>query len=96
MAIVIEEEKNGVNPMLMIGWGVILIIIVLIVYFIFFRRPELISIDLPEGFEITQQISQISLDADTLIGSENFRERQQYIPLPVPTNLGRSNPFLPL
>lgn len=97
MAIVIEEEKNRVSVVTLASWGTVLFIIVFLVYYFFFRRPEIIEVSIPPHLRSTQQISQeIKLDPKTILNNPKFQSRRKYVEPPVPGNLGRQNPFVPL
>lgn len=96
MAIVIEEDRPRTNPLALVGWVVILVVIVVAVYYIFFKSPESIITETPAGFRDTEQISKFSLDPESIKTYPGFRSRIPYVNEPVPQNVGRSNPFLPL
>lgn len=96
MAIVIEEEKpDKISITTFVGWGVILAVIAATVYYVFFRKPEIISVTIPENLLSTQRVSQIQLNTESVVSHPNFRDRRQYINPPVPGNLGKENPFIP-
>ena len=97
MVVIVEEEKvNRVSPINLILWGAILLIIVVSVYYIFFRRPASVEVQVPEYLQSTQQIFRLKLNPNSILNDPKFQLRQEYIPPPVPGNLGRENPFDPL
>lgn len=98
MAIVIEEEKNNnkANPWTIATWGLVLIVVLVAVYYVF-RSPELIETSIPPHLQTTKQISEeIQLNPETIVNSKKFSGRKSYVTPPIPGNLGRINPFVPL
>lgn len=95
MAIVIEEEpkKNGVTIVNVMLWLLFLVGIALFAYYIFFKKPELIEVAKPANYQETEQISKIELRPEEIIANPQFKALKTYVTIPVPTNLGRSNPF---
>ena len=95
MAIVVHEQRSGVNIVRILIWLVILSVIGAIFYYIFFKKPELVEIVAPPNFQNTEELSKISLDPESVINSPIFQSLKQYITPPGPSNFGRPNPFLP-
>ncbi|HTY40077.1 MAG TPA: hypothetical protein VMC43_03245 [Candidatus Paceibacterota bacterium] len=95
MAIVIEEQReNGSNLGSVLVWVGILIIIAAAVYYLFFAQPELIEVAAPSGFQATEQITKIDLNADDVVKSGSFAALQEHVTLPTNDQFGRPNPFL--
>ena len=92
MAILIEEEKkNGISFLGIIGWFVLLLLILFLAYYVFFKKPEIISLELPKG---ATEFSNISLDPGRVVTRPDFAVRSSRITPRVPGSIGRNNPFL--
>lgn len=96
MAVIIEEERPKVNLPAALSWGIVLIIIVAAVYYIFVRRPDIVDVSIPPHLQNTQRISQIKLNPETITNNPKLQSRRKFVEPPVPGNLGRENPFIPL
>lgn len=96
MAIIIEEKTNGNGIVTFLIWLAILGIITASAYYVFFKKPELVefSASPPLTFNNIQQLSKISINSDQLINNPQFQALKQYVTVPSPENVGRSNPFL--
>lgn len=95
MAIVVHEQRSGVNIVRILIWLMILSVIGAVFYYIFFKKPALVEIVAPPNFQNTQELSKINLDPESVINTPAFQSLKQYITLPSPSNFGRPNPFLP-
>lgn len=94
MAIVIEEEKkSSVSWISVLVWLVILGIVGLAAYYLFFYRPELIPITVPDNFKNTEELSRIDLNLNVL-EDPVFKSLQAGVRALNPQTSGRSNPFL--
>jgi len=98
MAIVVEEEKNKVNVVRLLGWVVVVVVILAAAYYIFFASPELVTVSPPTGFQNITPISQAVIQPQTVLGSPAFSALQSPpFPLPTPQGpaaVGRTDPFL--
>lgn len=98
MAIIVEEEKNGVNLVRLLGWLGVLGVIASAVYYVFFAAPELISIKPPENFTNITPIAAITLHPENVLNSQTFNAlKPPPFPLPTakgPAGVGRANPFV--
>ncbi|KKW45484.1 MAG: hypothetical protein A3A43_00835 [Candidatus Liptonbacteria bacterium RIFCSPLOWO2_01_FULL_56_20] len=95
MAIIIEEEKNRVGIVGFIGWLVVIAVIAAALYYVFFKQPELIEVDVPENVRNAEELSQkITLNPDAVVQSPAFQALKRYVTPSAPATLGRQNPFL--
>lgn len=93
MAIVIEEKKTRSGFITVILWLVILGIIIGAVYYLFFSQPQLIEVVVPSNLQSAQNITKVSVNPQ--IVAPLLQSLHPYIQSAgVPTNIGRSNPFL--
>jgi hypothetical protein len=94
MAIVIEEEKkSSVSWISVLVWIVILGIIGLAAYYLFFYRPELIPITVPDNFKNTEELSRIDLNLN-ILEDPVFKSLKAGVQALNPQTSGRVNPFL--
>lgn len=94
MAIVIEEEKkSSVSILSIVLWVVVLAVIGLAAYYLFFYRPELIPISVPDSFKNTQELSKIDLSLNVL-DDPLFKSLKAGVQALNPQTTGRANPFL--
>lgn len=75
-------------------WLLLIIIILAGAYYVFFKKPELISIPTPPGFEEAQRISRIRLNPQEVLDNPKFRSLRSYITPSEARNFGKANPFL--
>ncbi len=94
MAIIIEEKTNSSGIITFLIWLVILGVIGASMYYVFFKNPDLVEFSASSNFQNIQQLSKISINSDQLINSPQFQALKQYITVPTPDNIGRTNPFL--
>lgn len=94
MAIVIEEEKNGVNIMKIVIWLMPIAIFGAVVYYLFFSKPELVDIAAPPTFQNIDFLAEISINPEEVVNNPAFRSLRQNASTPLPGNAGRSNPFI--
>ncbi len=95
MAIIIEEEQqSSASIITVLVWVVIVGVVGVATYYLFFKNPDLASFSTPESFKSTEALSKIDLNPERLMRSPAFLELKQYVSLPQPTKLGRTNPFL--
>lgn len=96
MAILLEEEKKPVNWFGIIAGIVVALIIVIGGYVLFFKKPDLIEVVVPQELQDITTLSKVPpLDPQAVVNSSNFKSLKDYTsPLPNPVK-GRSNPFAP-
>ena len=94
MAIVIEEEKNGVSIVRIIVWFTPIVIFGVVVYYIFFAKPQLVDVAAPSTFQSVDRLAEINLNPEEIVNSSAFRSLRQNVSVPLPGNAGRANPFL--
>ena len=98
MAIIVEEEKNRVNLMKLLGWLAILGVVAVAIYYIFFAAPELVVIQPPAGFQNIAPISKANIHPEDVLNNTKYTSlKAPPFPLPTPqgpTSLGRQNPFI--
>lgn len=93
MAIVIEERKTKSGFITVVLWLVILGVIIGAAYYLFFSQPQLIEVVVPSNLQNAQAITKISVNPQIVVPL--LQNLKVYIQSgTVPTNLGRSNPFL--
>ncbi|MEK7464755.1 MAG: hypothetical protein AAB617_03180 [Patescibacteria group bacterium] len=95
MAIIVEQEKKSVNWVAVISTTIIIAVLFLGSYFVFFKKPELIEVVAPSSLESLSNISKLSFDAESVLGSPTFKLLRQYELQVAPGTPGRSNPFRP-
>ncbi len=99
MAIVVEENKNRVNVVRLLGWLGILVILGASVYYVFFAAPEVVVILPPSNFEYVMPLAQVTLHPEDVLNSAAFQSlKPPSFPLPTPQGpaaVGRSNPVVP-
>lgn len=94
MAIVIEEEKkSSVSWISILVWVIVLGIIGLAAYYLFFYRPELIPITVPDNFKNTEELSRIDLNLN-ILEDPVFKSLKAGVSALNPQSSGRANPFL--
>jgi hypothetical protein len=94
MAIVIEEEKkSSVSIISIILWIVVLGVLGLSAYYLFFYRPDIIPITVPDSFQNTEELSHIDLNLNVL-EDPLFKMLKAGVSALNPQTTGRSNPFL--
>lgn len=94
MAIVVESKKDAGGAIAFLIWFLLIIVIVAGTYYVFFKKPELISIPTPEGFEETQRISKIRLNPQEVLDNPKFKSLRSYVTLSEAVSSGKANPFL--
>lgn len=95
MAITFEEEKKNVNIGSILFIAALAIILFGGGYYIFFKSPDIISVDSPERIREINQISRLEVEPESILQSPVFQSFRDYrTPLTIPQT-GRSNPFLP-
>ena len=100
MAIVLEDEKKGVSLVTVLSIIVVVGIVFFGAYYLFFTKPELIEVVVPQSLQNVQGISHLTFDPKTAFDSDSgekssqvFRTLRKFgeaLPLPTP---GRTNPF---
>ncbi len=97
MAIIFEQQKKTINWVPLVVTAFLLAFVSAAVYYLFFAPSPRIEIVLPPALERAQQISTVTfIDPKEVIQSEPFKKLRSYVPAPMPAQLGRPNPFLPL
>jgi hypothetical protein len=98
MAIIVDEEKNKVNILAILGWAAVIVIIAGTVYYLFFAVPQLVIISPPASFANVAPIAQITLKPEDVLNSAAFGLlKQPSFPLPTPQGpapVGRPDPFV--
>jgi len=100
MAIVVESEQgNRMNIAGILGWMFVITLLGIAAYYIFFKRPELISFQVPathkDEFDIVKRISELRINPEKIKANPFFSGRTAEMPLTIPVIPGRQNPFLP-
>lgn len=97
MAILIEEENNRASIVKVFLWLLILIIIAVAGYYIFFAKPQLVEIVVPQNLQSKSidSLAGINFNPQGVLNGEEFQSLKQYITPPKPGNAGKSNPFAP-
>jgi hypothetical protein len=97
MAIIIEEEKRTSGILNILGWLAVLSMVGAAIYYIFLVSP-ITAIILPSaGLNNIGPISQVNLNAQNILNSNEFQALKQYVS---PTStfgsvpVGRANPFV--
>lgn len=95
MAIVVEEEKNRYSRLpALVSWMVIIAIIAVAAYYIFFKRPDIISISPPAELGEIEELLEIRIAPEEVVGSPSFQALKLYVSPLVPSTPGKANPFL--
>ncbi len=95
MAIIVEPEKKSVNWVTMISVFIIIVVLFAGGYFLFFKKPDLIEIVLPNSLEEINKISKLTFDPASIINSPTFKLLKRYDPNIQSATAGRTNPFKP-
>ena len=95
MAIVVDDNKQSTTGIIgVFVWIVLLAILGAGIYYVFFRKPELITVAPSKSFKEAQNVAKIKLDADPVVSKLNPPYFDSHVTInPAPTG-GRSNPFL--
>jgi hypothetical protein len=98
MAIVIEEEKRsgagGSGLLNALLWIALIGGVAFGAYYVFFQKPEIIDLAVPNDFKNTEQISRLELHPDEVLQSPQFTNLRSYITPPATPESGKANPFL--
>jgi hypothetical protein len=94
MAIVVENRRNRGGVVAFAVWFVLIVIVVAGAYYVFFKKPELIPVAAPAGFEEAQRISKIRLNPQEVLDNPKFRALRSYITPSRAASFGKANPFL--
>ena len=97
MAIIVEENKKGLNYYAVFGWIVFIGILAAASYYIFFAAPHLIAIPSTGSLSTIAPIATVNLDPQTVVNSAEFQALTSTIPAPnplSPASVGRPNPFV--
>lgn len=94
MAIVIEEEKREINWYALIIAAVVIAVIGATVYFLFFIKPELAEVVVPNRLKELPEIVKIKLNqADVFENSFVKNNLNEYIKPIISEGAYNSNPF---
>lgn len=97
MAIIFEQQKKSINWVPLVVTAFLVAFVAFAIYYLFFAPTPRIEIVLPAALERAQQISTITfIDPKEVIQSDPFKKLRSYVPAPMPAQLGRPNPFIPL
>jgi hypothetical protein len=95
MAIILEEEKKTTNWVGIIGIVAVLMVLSIGSYYLFFKKPELIEVIVPDRLRELNELSTTRFDPKVVVDSPTFRVLRDYA-LPLPAALkGREDPFRP-
>lgn len=95
MAIIIKEERKPVNWFALAIIAVVLLVVFFGSYFIFFQKPELIDVVIPNELQEISRISQLSFDPEGIMSSPAFQSLRKYTDaIPHTQTPGRENPFI--
>ena len=98
MAIIVEEERSGVNIVRLLGWLTVIAVVGVAAYYLFFVSPESVTISPPAGFQSVTLVSQFTSRPEDLINGSAFQAlKPPSFPLPTPQSpaaVGRLNPFV--
>ncbi len=93
MAIVVEEEKQGINITRILLWLIVLSIVVAAAYYLFFAQEEVVTVVPPPSLRNLEPIAEINLVPEDVINKVSGALKS-YITVAEPGNSGRSNPFV--
>jgi flagellar basal body-associated protein FliL len=93
MAIVVESRKNRGGIVAVVIWFVLIIVVAAGAYYVFFKKPELIPVSPPPGFEEAQKVSKIRLNPEEVLDNPKFKSLRSYITPSRATVFGKVNPF---
>jgi hypothetical protein len=95
MAIIIEEEKKETNWVGLVSFIAFLAIVFIGGYYLFFKKPELIEVIVPDRLKELKELSNAKFDPETVVNSPTFKVLQDYTQPLAPAEKGRANPFKP-
>lgn len=95
MAIIVDPEKKSVNWVTMISVLIIIGVLFAGGYFLFFKKPDLIEIVVPNSLDEISKISKLTFDPAGVINSPTFKILKRYDSNIQPATAGRTNPFKP-
>jgi hypothetical protein len=100
MAIVIEEGKKSNNLFAIVGWLVFLAVAAGAAYYIFFAKPELVTIPASGTVSVIAPLTAGgTVDPQSVIQGKEFQSLKSTVTLPTPQGPaavgGRTNPFTP-
>ena len=92
MAIIIEKEKRGARTQMIVG---IIVVFVLFfgIYYLFFVRPPLVDVIVPQGLKSISKISEVKISPSTVIDSPIYKSLKEYVKDVDIGEFGRENPF---
>jgi hypothetical protein len=100
MAIIIEENKNKVDGVRLLGWLGIIIVIGAAIYYLFFAAPEAVVISPPANFTEIAPLAQVNLNPEDVLNSAAYTALKAppfALPTPQgPASVGRPDPFVPV
>jgi len=94
MAIIIEEEKKGVNWFAIVSIILVVVIIAIAVYYLFFAPVPLIEKVVPTNLQSIQALSNIQLQPGVIINNSKFQILKTYVNPIIIGPVGKSNPFV--
>jgi len=97
MAIIVEEKENKNGLFAIIGWVIFLAIAGAAVYYVFFAKPELITIPASDNIAKIAPIANLALHPETVVQGAAFQSLISSITAPSPqgpASVGRTNPFI--
>lgn len=95
MAIMIQQDKKPVNWVNAIAIVVFIALVFAVVYFIFFNKPQLVSVILPGDLNNIKTLSQVQIDPTPVVQTlQKYFTTNYGSSLTIPTP-GRTNPFAP-
>ena len=100
MAIIVKEEKKGLDVVLIAIIGGVVAVVAAAIYYVFFSPAPLVeNIPAPKGYEEVVKISKIKIDAEGIVNSPawQFLELRSEIPsLDIIITSRRINPLEPI
>ena len=94
MAIIIEEEKKGINWFALVSIILVVIIIASAVYYLFFAPVPLIEKIVPTNLQSIQELSNIQLQPGVIINNSKFQILKTYVNQINVGPVGKNNPFV--
>lgn len=94
MAIVLREQRKGVNWFAIIVFLFLTVVIVGGGYLLFFTETPAIEIVAPSILKETAEIAEVEFDPAAVIGHPTLKTLRQYGAAPGTGRLGRPNPLI--
>lgn len=96
MAILVEEEKKPVNWFSLVVAVLFVLIVFVGGYYVFFRKPELIEVVIPQSLDQVNKLSKVSINTEKVFDSVFFKLPPKQYGFDLTSEVpGKSNPFTP-